>query len=236
MLGTSTSQQTLNASPPSACWGSGSTSVLTSLGNNEPSMATWCSTVFTPTSASTRTVTISTCAATVAAAACAAQPLLQAVVTFDDYPPGEVSAPSNAHCVTYCGTSMVTDSWVWAPKVPTVTGISPASGSINGGNDVTVTGSGFDASSVVTFVEQWSSSGGNDVVPATIVTPPNASGTSLTVQVPSVIEGTTYYVVVTTENGESPMGSNDTYTYTNAAPVITSISPSVGSIAGGNSI
>jgi hypothetical protein len=234
MLSTS---QTLNASPPATCWGSASTSQLASM-DGEPAMAAWCSTVWTPTSANTRTVTISTCLANVSASQCAAQPLLQAVVAFDDYPPGTVSAPSSAQCQVYCGTSMVTASWVWSPQVPTVSSISPSSGPITGGTSVTITGTGFVPGSTVRFVEESGGTPASDnevlVVPAGSVTV--TSSTSITVTAPSVIEGSTYFVTVTTLKGTSASGSSDVFTYTPVAPTVTAISPNVGTIAGGTSV
>ena len=118
-----------------------------------PSLSVWCSTLFTPTSASTRVVTISTCLSTITAANCALTPLLQAVVTFDDYPAG-VSAPSTGQCVTYCGTGQTIGSWVWSPVAPTVTAISLTSGPSAGGTPITITGTGFVTGSIVTFVQE----------------------------------------------------------------------------------
>ncbi len=104
---------TQNASPPSYCWGSGPSSGLSNL--NGYSLDAWCSTQWDPSSAATRIVTISVCASSVAATACASSPYLQAVVTFDDYPPGgaaEVQGP----CTDWgwCGEGMTVDSWTWA--------------------------------------------------------------------------------------------------------------------------
>jgi hypothetical protein len=82
--------QTLNASPPSYCWGTGAPSQLSNI-DGAPPMSVWCSTAYAPSSTVTRVVTLSTClssAMVTAAATCAANPLLQAVVTFDDYPSG----------------------------------------------------------------------------------------------------------------------------------------------------
>jgi hypothetical protein len=96
------------------CWGSGGTSSLTIDGY---SVSAYCSTVWNPTSATTRTVTIDACLATITAAACQAPngPYLQAVVVFDDYPPGG-AAPVNGSCVlwSWCGEGMTVTSWVWA--------------------------------------------------------------------------------------------------------------------------
>jgi hypothetical protein len=227
--------QTLDASPPAACWGTSAESQLASI-DGQPAMASWCSTNWTPTSANTRTVTISTCPASTSAAQCAAAPLLQAVVSFDDYPPQLASAPSATPCALYCGTSMVTDSWVWSPVVPTVTGISPTSGPITGGTAVTITGTGFTPGSTVSFVEETGGAPASDntVLPASNVV--YTSPTTISATAPSVIEGVTYYVTVTTLKGTSPQAGNNVFTYTPVAPVISSISPNVGSIAGGNSV
>ena len=211
--------QTLNASPPAACWGSGASSTLASI-DNAPAMTAWCSTAWTPTSANTRTVTISTCPQSETASQCATQPQLQAVVTFDDYPPGAVSAPSSAQCQVYCGTSMITDAWVWAPIVPTVTAVSPATGPITGGTPITITGTGFTAGSTVSFVEE---SGGTPASDNEVLVVPKAnvtvnSSTSISAIAPSIIEGSTYYVTVTTLNGTSAYGASDVYAYTAVAP------------------
>ena len=104
---------TVNASPPSACWGNGATSGLTNI--NGYDMNVWCSTVWNPTSGDTRVVTFSTCQSTVSADACAASPYLQVVVTYDDYPPGGASAVAGP-CTDWhwCGQGMTVDSWTWA--------------------------------------------------------------------------------------------------------------------------
>jgi hypothetical protein len=77
-------------------------------------MSVWCSTKWNPSSASTRVVTISTCISSQSAATCSANPYLQAIVVFDDYPPG-LSAPNPNACVVYCGTGMTVSSWRWSP-------------------------------------------------------------------------------------------------------------------------
>lgn len=105
---------TQNASPPAPCWSGTSSDVSTPEGTTNDTMAAWCSTVWTPSSASTRVVTISTCVSSESAATCAANPYLRAVVVFDDYPPG-VSAPNPNACAVYCGTGMTVNSWRWSP-------------------------------------------------------------------------------------------------------------------------
>jgi hypothetical protein len=101
------SQLQTTPSSPSFCWGSSSPSQLQIDG---VTVTVWCHTVYTAGSANTRQVTFSACTtANESAASCAANPTLQAVVTFDDYPTG-YSPPSTAECVVYCGTGMTENS------------------------------------------------------------------------------------------------------------------------------
>jgi hypothetical protein len=113
---------TTTSTSPSFCWGSSSPSQVTV---NNLAVAVWCTTIYTPTSADTRVVTLSACPATTSAGQCVASPILQAVVTFGDYPPG-YSAPTTVQCQVYCGASMTINSWVWSggsitPSPPTTT-------------------------------------------------------------------------------------------------------------------
>ncbi len=107
---------TQNANPPAPCWGTGPGSDVSipEAGTTSDDMSVWCSTKWTPSSASTRVVTISTCSSSESAATCSANPYLQATVVFDDYPPG-ISAPNPNACVVYCGTGMTVSSWRWSP-------------------------------------------------------------------------------------------------------------------------
>jgi hypothetical protein len=120
--------QTLNASPPAPCWGNGPTSEPPPL--NGMSVAVWCSSAWNPSSANTRVVTFSACLSDLSAAACAAQPFLQTVVTFDDYPPGLSSPNPGGACNLFCGTSMTEDSSEWSPVIPAITSVSPGTGPI----------------------------------------------------------------------------------------------------------
>ncbi len=100
--------QTLNASPPSYCWGSAPPSTETV---NGYSIDVWCSTLANYESSTTRVVTISACASTTSAAACSVSPQLQAVVIFDDYASGDT--PIDSVCTVTCGTSMAIESWTF---------------------------------------------------------------------------------------------------------------------------
>jgi hypothetical protein len=249
---------TLNASPPVACWGTAPSEPPAVDGQ---SLAVWCSTVWYPSSSFTRVVTISACpvTSTMTAASCAQNPYLQAVVTFDDYPPGGVSAPNTTTpvpCLSpavggYCGTTMSVNSWDWSPVVPTVSSISPASGLITGGT-ITVTGSGFVAGATsVNFVSESGGTPneygviapipapGSAVVPAVgIISVPASSvtvtngGTSLTSLVPAVDQGTTFFVTVTTSGGTSSYDPNPNSPSANDIyTYLTNVSPSISGIS-----
>jgi hypothetical protein len=87
---------------------------------NNMTMAVWCSTDESLSNSipgypnATRVVTLSECLGTVTTgAACQSAPILQAVVSFDDYSPGE-SVQLKVQCVSpTCGPEMTLDSWVW---------------------------------------------------------------------------------------------------------------------------
>jgi hypothetical protein len=219
--------------------------------------------VWQPSSTNTRQITYSACQAVVnglpvSGPTCAANPLLQAVVTFDDYTtPVVAPAPTPVPCnVTgLCGQSMTLNSWQWNPTVPTVSSISPTTSSIAGGATLTVTGTGFVPGSTVNFVQESNNvpTSANVVVlaqPATCVTVlPNNTCTQLTVTTPAVTSGTDYFVTVSTPGGTSPyvntVGTTDLddLQYTTFQPTITAISgPNMtgntpqGSVGGGSTI
>lgn len=239
-------QQTLNASPPSYCWGSGPSQLLNVDG--VASISAWCSTAWTPIAAATRVVTISTCVSSVSAQNCAANPYLQAIVTFDDYPTG-TSAPNTGACVVYCGTGLSVTSWTWSPTVPTVSSVSttpatiPPSGPSSGGTSITIAGTGFVSGSTVNFVEESgvSPSSDNVVLPATNVVF-NAVTSSLTAITPAITEGTSYFVTVTTPTGTSPFDPSQVFNYSVQTPTISlvntvpSTTPAKGPTSGGTSV
>jgi hypothetical protein len=122
--------QTMGASAPSYCWGTSSTAPSHLL-TNGVDINVWCSTVENLTSAQTRTVTVSACRTSVTdATVCAANPLLQAVVVFNDYPPGG-SPPLTTSCSQYCGTGATLETWNWGTTSGFTSGLNA--------NSITVT-------------------------------------------------------------------------------------------------
>jgi IPT/TIG domain len=144
--------------------------------------------------------------------------------------PAGVAGTVDVTVKTLEGTTTVTpaDQYTYFP-VPAVTGVSPSSGPIVGGNTVTVTGTGFTGASAVSF----------DTVPATSFTV--NSDTSVTATVPAgvvgpvSVVGTIDDVTVTTPGGTSATSTADQYTY-EPVPTVTGVSPGSGPIVGGNTV
>lgn len=202
--------QTLNASPPGYCWGSGAPSQLAGNSVNGIGVEVWCSTVWSPSSANTRVVTFSACLSGVSATTCAINPKLEAVVAFDDYPPG-VSTPNSGVCATYCGSGLTIESWLWAPQLPTITSINPPFGAVTGNTTISITGTGFVNGSTVNFVQETGAtpSSANVILQATGVTV--SGSTTMSVVVPTVTSGASYFITVTTPAGTSAYGPIFTY-------------------------
>ena len=237
--------QTLNASPPSYCWGTGPSQSF--------NMNVYCSTVWNPQSAATRRVTVSACPMsrtvpitgtaswTAAQRLCPAKPLLQAIVTFDDYPPTGVSSPNQVQCVTYCGSTFNVNSWNWTPTVPTVTNVVGLTGTFDGGAPLTITGTGFGPGSTVNFVNSNPLAQINNPNLQQIVTvtplPGQITATTIQVAAPSVTTLANYYITVTNASGQTsavmpnaqcnpnPTLAVDCFIYTSIAPMVTGVTP-----------
>jgi hypothetical protein len=110
------------------------------------------------------------------------------------------------------------------PAVPAVTSLSPTSGPTTGGTSVTITGTNLTGATAVDF----------GAAPATSFTVNSA--TSITASAPASTAGT-FDVTVTTPGGTSLTTSNDQYTYTAPPPpAVSSVSPTSGPTAGGNTV
>ena len=141
------------------------------------SVDVYCSMVWQPYSANTRVFTYAACSTdspnNATSVTCAAQPLLQGIVAFNDYPPGVAfpsPSPSECNPILFqtnlpnalengsCGVSMTQISWAWNPVVPAITSLSQSSGPTAGGTPVQIQGTGFTSGETVNFVEQAGSS------------------------------------------------------------------------------
>src|SRR5208337_4308613 len=122
--------------------------------------------------------------------------------------------------VTVSGqTGRLTNGFTYT-GLPTVTSISPNSGTTAGGTAVTITGTNFAAGATVTF-------GGTAATNVAVV-----SSTSITATTPAHAAGAV--TVTVTVNGQSGSLTNG-YTYV-VAPTVTSVSPNSGTTAGGTAV
>jgi hypothetical protein len=132
--------------------------------------------------------------------------------------------PATVTVTTPGGSASTTSSnqYVYA-DTPVVSGISPSSGPNSGGTTVTISGSNFTGATAVSF----------RTIPATSFTVEN--DTTIIATAPPWTDGT-FDVTVTNPAGTSAIVPADQYTYTAAAPVVTSLSPATGPAGGGTSV
>jgi large repetitive protein len=149
-------------------------------------------------------------------------------LTDDSYGAVTVTAPAGTGTVdvtvtTPGGTSSPssTDLYTYVP-LPTVTGVSPTTGSTGGFTTVRVTGTGFTGPLTVDF-------GGQASHIVTVL-----SSTALTAVAPAVSAGTVG-VTVTTSAGTSVTTPADQFTYV-APPTVTGVTPANGPAAGGTTV
>jgi IPT/TIG domain/Autotransporter beta-domain len=138
-------------------------------------------------------------------------------------PPGSLGA-ANVVVTTPGGTVTGPGLFTYVTLPPTVTAVSPATGSTLGRTSVTITGTNFVQGATVTI-------GG---VMATAVSA--FSATTITAITPAGSAGAAN-VVVTTPAGNSGTTGNNRYTYvTSAVPTVTAIAANSGTTAGGTSV
>ena len=122
---------------------------------------------------------------------------------------------------TPVGTATAAGTYLYVPPTPTVTSITPNSGTTLGGTAVTITGANFTGATSVTI-------GG---AAATIVTV--SSATTILATTPAHAPGPVS-VVVTTPGGTGT-GTN-LFTYVTPLPTVSAISPISGTTAGGTPV
>ena len=123
---------------------------------------------------------------------------------------------------TPVGRSSGADQFTYA-ATPGIGSLSATSGTRDGGNYVSIYGSDLDGASAVYF--------GTNA--ATIL---NVSSSEIDVFSPAGIVGPAVDVTVVTPGGTSPSGAQDRFSYFQAAPVVTGISPATGTSAGGETV
>ena len=119
-----------------------------------------------------------------------------------------------------------------AVSAPTVSSVSPASGTVNGGTEIKITGTGFVAGATVE-VGQGSGAGPTAIAASKVVV---VSPTEITATTGGSAKPGTFNLFVIDSGGTS-LGNNagDDYTYT-GGPTVSSVTPTSGSVSGGTHI
>ncbi|MBE0611549.1 MAG: IPT/TIG domain-containing protein [Dehalococcoidia bacterium] len=126
--------------------------------------------------------------------------------------------------VTLVGTTPETsaDDFTYTAIPPVVTGISPASGSVHGGTEITISGHGFVGARLVSF-------GDNAAVPHVV------SDSQLRVIAPASPQAGLVHLRVTSDAGVSADTTADNFAYV-SVPRVTAVRPNTGSTSGGTFI
>jgi len=134
--------------------------------------------------------------------------------------PAGTAGTASVLVTTVGGTNSANSLFTYA-AAPTVTAISPTSGSTAGGTSVTITGSNLTGATGVTI-------GGTAATNVVVV-----SATTITATTSAHSAGSAN-VLVTTPGGTN--AANTLYTYVIPAPTVSSIAPNAGTTAGGTSV
>ena len=135
--------------------------------------------------------------------------------------PARVAGPVHVRVLNAAGASATGDADLYTYGAPTVASISPNAGPTGGANTVTINGKGFTPAATVRFGPTAASS-------VTFV-----SATQIKAKAPARPAGTVH-VIVRTPGGTSTATNQDEYAF--GAPTITSLAPSSGPAAGGNTV
>jgi hypothetical protein len=114
---------------------------------------------------------------------------------------------------------------------PTVSSVSPASGPVNGGTSIKITGTNFVAGATVEIGQ--GSGAGPTAIPASKVVV--VSPTEITAVTGGGAKPGTFNLYVIDSGGTSPANTGDDYTYI-GGPTVSSVSPASGPVNGGTSI
>ena len=139
--------------------------------------------------------------------------------------PAQAAAWHNIYVTTPSGTSapVTADQFTYVVSPPTVTSVSPTSGSTAGGTTVTITGTGFTGATKVVF----------GTVAATSFSV--VSSTEITAVSPAQAAAW-HNIYVTTPSGTSAPVTADQFTYKVPAPTVTNLLPFYGPVDGGTTV
>jgi hypothetical protein len=132
---------------------------------------------------------------------------------------------ASVQVTTPSGTSAITagSQFTYGAAGPVITALNPSSGPLTGGTTVLITGTGLTGSTSVKFGSIAASFAVNNDMQITAVSPASGAAGIATVQVSGPA-------------GVSPVNAASQFTYGVGGPLIGSLSPASGPVAGGNSV
>ena len=119
-----------------------------------------------------------------------------------------------------------------ATAAPTVSSVSPSSGTVNGGTHIRITGTNFVAGATVEIAQGQGA--GPTAIPASEVVV--VSPTEITATTGGSAKPGTFNLFVIDSGRTSPANPGDDYTYNYPKPTVSSVSPSSGTVNGGTHI
>ncbi len=129
------------------------------------------------------------------------------------------------------GNSLDGPQFAYQPVIPTISSMTPTTGSANGGTALTIDGTGFLANGNGDLTKVTFTDTANSAITATAPDlSVNSTGTVITATTPSITTEATYYVTVTTTpGGTTAQSANFEFTFQPYYPVADSITPASGS-------
>jgi hypothetical protein len=194
---------TINAWPPISCLSTSGFSL------NNTTVKVWCTTRwFEGSYPVTRRVTFSTCLSSQSATYCVEHPLLQAIISYNDFPTtnvGSICSPGTTSSTvgSTCGAGIRVDSWAFGVAPPTVTSVSTTGSQSCGTKPLSISGVGF-ASPVSIDLVYTNNPGGTAYQATNVVV---TSSSSIQACLPTTASGSTWtgsaYVMVNSPTGTS---------------------------------
>ena len=186
---------------------------------------------FTPTSGTTSGGTTVTITGTNLIGATAVQFGTTPATSFTVTSPTTLKAVTGAHVAgtvtikitTAGGTVTASSDYRYVAPTPTITSLTPTSGTTSGGTTVTITGTGFIGATAVHF--------GATTAASFTVTSPTVVHAKTKAHVAGAVK-----VQVTTAGGTATSGTSHEFTFIAPTPTITSLTPTSGTTSGGTTV
>lgn len=120
-------------------------------------------------------------------------------------------------------TGTMPSAYTYINPAPTASSVAPTTGPINGGTGIIITGTGFISGATVTV--------GGTSASASVL-----SSTSISATTPAHALGLVSIIVTNPDSQAVTLSNSFTYTFASAAPTVTLVNPSIGSVDGSSNV